>query len=130
VLPRIKLLCRQFCIFFGPIDDGLGLFIFKPDGAGLVLEYSGLLEVPMNTAYRVEVAGSEFAVIDPWGQQVNTYATEELAKQDIERCKSEDLLYETAQQLVDLSVKTVMKMHSIDRQTALYWIRSATETTD
>jgi hypothetical protein len=59
---------------------------------------------------------------------VDTYPTEEAAQQVIERCKSEDLLYDTAEQLVDLSLKSLMKMHTIDRQTALYWIRSATET--
>jgi hypothetical protein len=84
----------------------------------------------MNALYRIEPAGTQFAVIDPWGEQVGTYHTEEVAQQDIERCKSEDLLYDTAGQLVDLSVKTLMKMHGIDRQTALYWIRSATGTTD
>jgi len=31
----------------------------------------------MNTEYRVETAGSQFIVIDPWGEQVNTYLTEE-----------------------------------------------------
>jgi hypothetical protein len=85
----------------------------------------------MNTNYRIEPSGAAFVVVDPWGERlVDTYPTIDAAQQDIERCQKEDLLYDTAQQLVDLSVKTLMKMHSIDRQTALYWIRSATETTD
>ena len=54
----------------------------------------------------------------------------EEAKQDIDRCKKQDALYETAQHLVDISVKTLMQMHGVDRKTALYWIRSATETTE
>jgi hypothetical protein len=73
----------------------------------------------------------QFTVVDPWGEQlVDVFPTEEAAKQDIERCKKEDAMYETAQLLVDISVKTLMQMHGVDRQTALYWIRSATETTD
>lgn len=85
----------------------------------------------MNTTYRIEPVGNQFAVIDPWGEQlVDIFPTEDAAKQDIERCKKEDAIYETAQQLVDISVKTLMNMHSVDRQTALYWIRSGTETTD
>lgn len=85
----------------------------------------------MNTSYRIEPAGTGFVVIDPWGEHlVDTYPTEDAAQQDIERCKAEDSMYDTAGQLVDLSIKMLMKMHGIDRQTALYWIRSATETTD
>jgi hypothetical protein len=93
-------------------------------------EYSLLQVTAVSTNYHIEVSGKQFAVIDEAGEQVGVYSTEAAAQQDIERCKSEDLLYDTAQQLVDLAVKTLMKMHSIDRQTALYWIRSATETTD
>jgi hypothetical protein len=84
----------------------------------------------MTSTYHIKASGNAFIVIDPWGEQlVDVFPTEDAAKRDIERCKSEDLLYDTAGQLVDLATKTLMKMHSIDRQTALYWIRSATETT-
>jgi hypothetical protein len=81
----------------------------------------------MNTEYRVETAGSQFTVIDPWGEQVDTYATEEAAKQDIERCKMEDAMHETAKQLVDTAVKAHMRMLEVDRETASYWIRSASD---
>jgi hypothetical protein len=81
----------------------------------------------MNTEYRVETAGEQFIVIDPWGEQVNSYLTEETAKQDIERCKKEDAMYETAKQLVDTAIKAHMQMFGVDRETARYWIRSAAE---
>ncbi len=85
----------------------------------------------MDTEYRIEPAGSAFIVIDPWGERlVDTYSTEDAAKHDIERCKREDDMYETAQLLVDISVKTHMQRFAVDRKTALYWIRSATETTE
>jgi S-adenosylmethionine/arginine decarboxylase-like enzyme len=74
----------------------------------------------MKKEYRIEPAGSQFTVIDPWGEQVHTYPTEEAAKQDIERCKKEVAVYETAKQLVDMAVKTHMKMFEVDRETASY----------
>jgi hypothetical protein len=30
---------------------------------------------PMSTEYRVKTAGSQFIVIDPWGEQVSAYST-------------------------------------------------------
>ncbi len=80
----------------------------------------------MSNEYRIEPAGTQFTVIDPWGEQlVNTYPTEEAAKQDIERCKREDRMYETAKQLVDTAVKAHMQMNGVDRETARYWVCSA-----
>jgi hypothetical protein len=84
----------------------------------------------MSNEYRVESAGSEFNVIDPWGVQVGRYATEEAAKQDIERCKREDAMYETAKQLIDAAMTAHAEMFGISRETASYWIRSAAETVE
>ncbi len=81
----------------------------------------------MSTEYRVEAAGSQFTVIDPWGEQVNTYPTERAAKQDIERCKKQDSMYETAKHLVDAAIKAHMQMFEVDRETARNWICSASE---
>jgi hypothetical protein len=73
--------------------------------------------------YRIEPSGAAFIVIDPWGEKlVDVFPTEDAAKQDIERCKREDEMYETAQQLVDIAIKTHMRMFGVDRQTACYWI--------
>ncbi len=79
----------------------------------------------MNTEYRVEPAGDQFIVIDPDGEQVNTYATEEAAKRGIERCKRDDAMWETAKALVDAAIKTHMEIFGVDRETARYWISSA-----
>jgi hypothetical protein len=81
----------------------------------------------MNTEYRVETAGSQFTVIDPWGERVNTYPTERAAKQDIERCKKQDSMYKTAKHLVDAAIKAHMQMFEVDRETARNWICSASE---
>jgi hypothetical protein len=85
-------------------------------------------ETAITNEYRIEPAGNQFTVIDPWGEQlVNAYPTEDAAKQDIERCKREDRMYETAKQLVDTAVKAHMQVFGVDRETARYWIRSAAE---
>jgi hypothetical protein len=81
----------------------------------------------MTNDYHVESAGNAFILIDGAGEQVNTYPTKDAAMQDIERCKKEDRMWKTAQTLVDIAVKTHMQMHGVDRETALYWISSASE---
>jgi hypothetical protein len=80
----------------------------------------------MSTKYRIESAGPAYIVIDPWGEQlVDTYPTEDAARQDIERCKKEDAMWETAKLLVDAAIKAHMQIHDVDRETAAYWINSA-----
>jgi S-adenosylmethionine/arginine decarboxylase-like enzyme len=69
---------------------------------------------------------AQFAVIDPWGEQlVHTYPTLDAARQDIEFCKQEEALWETAKLLVDVAIKAHMQIHEVDRETAAYWINSA-----
>jgi hypothetical protein len=82
----------------------------------------------MSDDYRIEPAGTQFTVIDPWGERlVNAYPTEEAAKRDIERCKREDAMYQTAKQLVDIAIKAHMERFGVDRETARYWVCSAME---
>jgi hypothetical protein len=82
----------------------------------------------MSNEYSIAPAGSQFPVIDPWGERlVDSYPTEDPAQQDIERCKKEDAMCETAKQLVDTAVKAHMQMFGVDRETASYWIRSASD---
>ena len=81
---------------------------------------------PMNTEYRIEPAGNAFIVIEPWGERlVDVFPTEDAAKQDIERCKKEDAMYETAEHLVNIAIETHMQKFGVDRETASYWIHSA-----
>ncbi len=84
----------------------------------------------MSNEYRIEPAGPSFIVIDGLGEQVGTYPTEDAAQQDVERCKREDAMYETAKLLVDSAIKAHMQMHSVDRETARYWISSAMDVVD
>jgi hypothetical protein len=60
----------------------------------------------MSTEYRIQPCENGFLVIDPWGEQlVHTYPTEDAARQDIERCKKEEAMWETAKLLVDAAIK-------------------------
>jgi hypothetical protein len=79
----------------------------------------------MSTDYRIEPAGTEFTVIDPWGEPLDRYLTEDAARQDIERCVKEHVMWETAKLLVGNAIKTHTEMHNVDRETSSYWIDSA-----
>lgn len=80
----------------------------------------------MNTEYRIEPAGTQFTVIDPWGERlVHDYATEEAAKADIARCKKEDAMWETAKLLVENAIQAHMKIHNVDRETSACWVNCA-----
>ncbi len=79
----------------------------------------------MTNDYRIEPVGSAFIVIDDLGEPVGRYPTEEAAQQDIQRCKREDAMWETAKLLVDVAIKAHMQMHDVDRETSAYWINSA-----
>ena len=80
----------------------------------------------MKSAYRIERCESGFVIFDPWGERlVDVFPTEEAAKQDIERCKKKDAMRQTAKLLVETAITAHMKIHGVDRETALYWINSA-----
>lgn len=80
----------------------------------------------MNADYQIKRAGRQFKVLDPWGEYlVDLFPTREAAEKDIERCKREDLLYETAKQLVDIAIEAHAQKFGIDRETAERWIHDA-----
>jgi hypothetical protein len=80
----------------------------------------------MSNGYRIEVVGNAFIVTDLRGERlVDVFPTEDAAKQDIERCKKEDAMFETAKQLVDIAIKAPLQMFGVDREAASYWIHSA-----
>jgi hypothetical protein len=76
--------------------------------------------------YQIKRAGRQFKVVDPWGEQlVHLFPTKEAAQKDIERCKREDALYETATQLIEISEEVLMQKFGVDRKTAQHWVSSA-----
>ena len=80
----------------------------------------------MNADYQIKRAGKQFRVLNPWGEYlVDMFPTREAAEKDIERCKREDALFETAKQLVHIAIEAHAQKFEIDRQAAEYWIHSA-----
>jgi hypothetical protein len=59
------------------------------------------------------------------GEKVDTYATEAAAQQDMERCKQEDAMWQTAKRLVDAAIKTHMATFDVDRATVACCVDSA-----
>jgi hypothetical protein len=49
------------------------------------------------------------------------------ARQGIERRRKQDAMLETAKLLLDTAATAHMQIYGVDRETALYWIRSASE---
>ena len=81
----------------------------------------------MSAEYRIVAAGSQFTALDAAGVHVGIYPNEEAARQGVERRRKQDAMLETAKLLLDTAAKTHMQIHGVDRETALYWIRSASE---
>jgi hypothetical protein len=77
-----------------------------------------------------EPVGEKFIVVDPYGEIVGSYLTEDAAQQDIERCKKKDAMWDTAQLLVDNAIKAHVQLHDVDRKTAHYWVSSAVEASE
>jgi hypothetical protein len=83
----------------------------------------------MSPAYRVEIVGRQFIVVDPSNEIVGRYASQEEAQQTIEECKKEDEGWETARLLVRNAIKAYMQIHGVDHDTARRAIRDAAEIT-
>ena len=84
----------------------------------------------MDAEYRIESVGTQFIVVDPWGENAGSFPTQEAAQQDIERCKKKDALWRSARVLVDNAIKAQMQLHGVDRETARYWVFSAAESSE
>jgi hypothetical protein len=78
-------------------------------------------------AFRVELIGNQFRVIDADGEEMGTYPDEDAARQVMERCERDAAMLDTAELLVNIAVKTHMLTHGVDRETALRWLRCASE---
>ena len=77
--------------------------------------------------YRVESSGTQFIVIDPDGEQVGIFPTQDAANETIEFCKKEDRMWDTANLLLEIAIEAHMKINGVDRETSCYWLCSASE---
>jgi len=67
--------------------------------------------------YSIRHYGSQFMLIAPCGEQVGVYPTEEAARQDIERFRTESMS-QTAKILVENAIRAQMQLHGVDSETA------------
>jgi hypothetical protein len=86
-----------------------------------------LLVVTMANEYRIKLDGPQFLIIDRTGETVGVYKTEREAKNEIDVCMSDDVMWDSARLLVKNSVHSLMKMCNVDSRTARYWIREAAD---
>jgi hypothetical protein len=77
----------------------------------------------MDSKYRIEPVGSQYIVVDAWDEIVGRYTSAEEAQQNIERCKKEHAVSETAHLLMETAIKALMQLTDIDRDTAERAIR-------
>jgi hypothetical protein len=77
----------------------------------------------MDSDYRIEPVGCQFIVVDPWDEIVGRYTSEEEAQRNIERCKKEHAIAETASLLMENAIKALMQLNGVDRDTAERAIR-------
>jgi hypothetical protein len=77
----------------------------------------------MGNKYKIELVGGQFIVVDPWGEIVDRYPSEEEARQNIERCKREVAISDRAHLLVENAIKALMQLNGVDRDTAERAIR-------
>jgi hypothetical protein len=77
----------------------------------------------MSNEYKIEPVGGQFIVVDPWGEIVDRYPSEQEARQHIERCKREVAISDRAHLLVENAIKALMQLNGVDRDTAERAIR-------
>ena len=81
----------------------------------------------MANEYRIKPEGPQLLIIDQTGEMVGVFKTEREAKSEIDVCMSDDLMWDSARQLVKISVDSFMKMRNVDSRTARHWIREAAD---
>lgn len=84
----------------------------------------------MGGEYWIEIVGNRYFLIDPTGELSGSYSSEEAAREDIERFKKQDAMWETANLLLDAAIKAHMEIHGVDRDTSCRTLKEAAELTE
>ena len=77
--------------------------------------------------YRINRDVDGFVAIDSTNEVLGVFETEQEMKRDVERAKLEDAMYQHAKILFHASVASVMNEFGVDRDTARYWVATASE---
>ena len=75
--------------------------------------------------YQIERDGDKFVAIASDQETVGVYDTEDQALAGIAREKREDAIWERTKELMRNTVVTIMTEFSVDLETALFWVNSA-----
>jgi hypothetical protein len=81
----------------------------------------------MADEYHIRQVGIHFEIIDRDGERIGACRTEREAKLQIEVCMNDDVMWESAKELIKISVESFMKTRNVDSRTAHYWIREAAD---
>jgi hypothetical protein len=77
--------------------------------------------------YQILKDDGKFIAIDSTNEVVGAYKTEQDAERNVNRAKLEDAMYKHAKILFHASVASVMNEFGVDRDTARYWVATASE---
>ena len=77
--------------------------------------------------YQILKDDGRFITIDSTNEVVGAYDCEQEAARDFERAKLEDAMFKHSKILFHASVTSVMNEFGVDRETARYWVATASE---
>ena len=85
----------------------------------------GGLSMSPKLEYQISRWGGKFVVTDSDQEVVGIFETEDLAQREIVREQQDDAIWERTKQLMIGVVRTIMVEFSVDLETALHWVNSA-----
>ena len=77
--------------------------------------------------YRIVKDHDEFVAIDSADEILGIYNTEQEAVQVVDRAKLDDAMYKHSKILFHAAIASVMDSFGVDRETARYWVATASE---
>jgi hypothetical protein len=77
--------------------------------------------------HKIVAQADKFVAIDSADEVVGVYDAEQEATRDVERAKLEDAMYKHSKILFHAAVASLMNSFGVDRDTARYWVATASE---
>jgi len=77
--------------------------------------------------YRISRDREKFVAIDSTDEVVGIFDAEQEATLAVERAKLEDAMYKHSKILFHAAIDSVMNSFDVDRETARYWVATASE---
>jgi len=77
--------------------------------------------------YRITKDHEKFVAIDSVDEVVGVFDIQQEATREIERAKLEDAMYKHSKILFHAAIASLMNSFDVDRNTARYWVATASE---